>query len=116
NGDRVEAKAFVASGLNPQQTFVQLLDADAVPREVRERAERFEYNRIAPLFALNVALKEPPRYRAAERQPELNSAFMVILGLERWSQFGEIAAKHETGDISPVVMWGACPTLFDPSQ
>jgi phytoene dehydrogenase-like protein len=115
-GERIEAQAFVASGLNPQQTFVQLLDADAVPRDVRERAEQFEYNRIAPLFALNVALKEPPRYRAAERRPELNAAFMVILGLERWAQFPEIVAAHERNEVPPTVMWGACPTQFDPSQ
>ncbi len=116
NGDRIEVKGFVASGLNPQQTFMQLLDASVLPGIVREQAARFEYNRIAPLFALNLALTEPPRYRAAERQPELNSAFMVILGLERYSQFGEIVASHERGEIPPTVMWGACPTLFDPSQ
>ena len=31
-GERIEARAFVASGLNPQQTFLDLLDADAAPR------------------------------------------------------------------------------------
>lgn len=116
DGERIDVKAFVASGLNPQQTFVQLLDADAASPSVRDQAERFEYNRIAPLFALNVASREPPRYRAAERRPELNSAFMVILGLERWSQFGDIVAAHERGEMPPTVMWGACPTLFDPTQ
>ena len=51
-----------------------------------------------------------------ERRPELNRAFMVILGLERLDQFAEIAAAHEEGRVPPTVMWGACPTLFDPSQ
>src|SRR5438309_8307000 len=41
---------------------------------------------------------------------------MVILGLERLDQFHEIVAAHESGRIPPTVMWGACPTLFDPSQ
>ena len=41
---------------------------------------------------------------------------MVILGLERFEQFHEIVAAHERGQIPPTVMWGACPTLFDPSQ
>jgi phytoene dehydrogenase-like protein len=114
-GERIGAR-LVASGLNPQQTFLDLLDADAVAREVRQRAEGFRYNLLAPLFALNLALKEPPRYRAAERRPELNEAFMVILGLERLGQFHDIVAAHEAGRIPPTVMWGACPTLFDPSQ
>src|SRR5262249_44523626 len=106
---------FVASGLNPQQTFAELMDAGAVG-EFRARAEQFRYNLLAPLFALNLALHEPPRYRAAEKRPELTQAFMIILGLERLEQFHEIVAAHEAGRIPPTVMWGACPTLFDPSQ
>jgi phytoene dehydrogenase-like protein len=116
DGERIEARAFVASGLNPQQTLLDLLPADAVPNDVRNQAAGFQYNQIAPLFALNVALRGPPRYRAAERDPELNQAFMVILGLEHLSQFHEIVAAHERGEVPPTVMWGACPTLFDPSQ
>jgi phytoene dehydrogenase-like protein len=115
-GERIEAKAFVASGLNPQQTFLELLDAGAVSPDVREHASGFEYNLLAPLFALHVALDEPPRYKAAARRPELARAFMVILGLERFEQFSEIVHAHERGEIPPPVMWGACPTLFDASQ
>ncbi len=115
-GERIEAKGFVVSGLNPQQTFLELLDADAVQPEVRERAAGFEYNLLAPLFALHLALEEPPRYKAAARRPELARAFMVILGLERFEQFPEIVRAHEKGGIPPPVMWGACPTLFDASQ
>lgn len=115
-GERLTARAFVASGLNPQQTFVDLLDADAILPPVREAAAGFRYNAIAPLFALNLALREPPRYRAAERAPELARAFMVILGLERLGQFPEIVAAHDQGRVPPPVAWGACPTLFDPTQ
>jgi phytoene dehydrogenase-like protein len=116
SGERLGAAGFVASGLNPQQTFLELSPADAVPPAVRDRAANFHYNLLAPLFALNLALSEPPHYRAAEKRPELNQAFMVILGLERLEQFHEIVRAHEEGRIPPTVMWGACPTLFDPSQ
>jgi phytoene dehydrogenase-like protein len=102
--------------LNPQQTFLELLDADAVSPTARERAAAFRYNLLAPLFALNVALREPPCYQAARQWPELNQAFMVILGLERPDQLQAIVAAHERGQIPPTVMWGACPTLFDASQ
>jgi phytoene dehydrogenase-like protein len=115
-GERIEVTGFVASGLNPQQTFLDLLDATAVSREVRDRAANFRYNLLAPLFALNLALSEPPCYRAAEKRPELKDAFMVILGLERCEQFHEIVAAHEAGRIPSTVMWGACPTRVDASQ
>ena len=116
SGERIEAKAFVASGLNPQQTFLELLVAGAAPQELRERARAFRYNLLAPLFALNVALDAPPQYTATTGRPELARAFMVILGLERFSQFSEIVSAHERGEFPPPVMWGACPTLFDPTQ
>ena len=117
SGDRIMAKAFVASGLNPQQTFIEMLDAKATTSRVRKRAEAFEYNLLAPLFALNLALREPPRYKSAESRPELSKAFMIILGLERYDQFREIVSAHERGEIPATrVMWGACPTIFDPSQ
>jgi phytoene dehydrogenase-like protein len=107
DGELIRAR-FVASSLNPQQTFLELLDK--APREIRSAAEKFEYNLLAPLFALNLVLKAPPRYSAVEKP------FMVILGLERYEQFNDIVRCHEEGRIPPPVMWGACPTLFDPSQ
>jgi phytoene dehydrogenase-like protein len=115
SGDRIGAR-FVASGLNPQQTFLKLIDAEGVSPSLREQAVRFQYNLLAPLFALNLALREAPRYAAAERDPALAKAFMIILGLERFDQFHEIVAAHERGQIPETVMWGACPTQFDPRQ
>jgi phytoene dehydrogenase-like protein len=116
DGERLAATAFIASGLNPQQTFVDLIDARDLPPALREQAKGFQYNLLAPLFALNLALREPPRYAAAAKRPELNNAFMVILGLDSFGQFDEIVAAHERGEMPGTVMWGACPTLFDPSQ
>jgi phytoene dehydrogenase-like protein len=101
---------FVASSLNPQQTFIDLIPE--VPPEVKRKAAAFEYNLLAPLFALNLVLKHPPRYR----NEQLGKAFMVILGLEDYAQFHDIVRHHEAGTIPPTVMWGASPTLFDPSQ
>lgn len=109
NGGRIEAK-IICSGLNPQQTFLDLIPADAAPSRLREQAAAFQYNLLAPLFALNLCLSEAPRYRAA------GDAFMVILGLDYAAQFEGIVEAHERGEIPRTVMWGACPTAFDPSQ
>jgi len=107
---------FVVSGLNPQQTFLDLMSPSDLSEDVRRKAEAFEYNLLAPLFSLNLVLRERPRYRAEEKHPELARAFMVILGLEHFEQFHDIVRHHEQGTIPPTVMWGACPTLFDRSQ
>ncbi len=116
DGELIRARHLVASSLNPHQTFLDLLGEDLLPREIRERAQRFRYNLLAPLFALNLDLSEPPRYRASDDHPELARAFMVILGLDHVEKFDEIVRHHEDGTIPPTVMWGACPTLFDASQ
>ena len=116
DGEMIRARQLVASSLNPHQTFLELLDRSQVPAEIRERAERFRYNLLAPLFALHLNLHEPPRYLAASNHPELAKAFMTIVGLDHVDQFFEIIRHHEGGTIPPTVMWGACPTLFDGSQ
>jgi phytoene dehydrogenase-like protein len=116
DGERIETNGFVASNLNPRQTFLELLDAGAISQDVRDKAAGFRFNVLAPLFALNLALREPPRYQAAEKNPDLNKAFMVILGLEHFDQFEGIVSAHDKGQIPPTIMWGGCPTLFDPSQ
>jgi phytoene dehydrogenase-like protein len=107
---------FVVSGLNPQQTFLDLMRPSDLPDDVRRKAQGFEYNLLAPLFSVNLVLKDRPRYRAEEKHPELARAFMVILGLEHFEQFHEIVRCHEENRVPPPVMWGACPTLFDASQ
>ena len=115
-GEVIRARHLVASSLNPHQTFLDLIDPASVPRDIRDRAQRFQYNLLAPLFALHLNLREPPRYRASADHPELAQAFMVIMGLDHVDQFGDIVRHHEAGTIPPTVMWGACPTVFDPSQ
>ncbi len=114
-GEELRAR-FVVSSLNPQQTFLGLIDEHHLPAEVVSRASSFEYNLLAPLFALHLDLSEPPRYRVAERHPEMDDAFMVIMGLDHVDQFSDIVSHHERGSLAPTVMWGASPTRFDPSQ
>lgn len=116
DGRSFSARQLVASSLNPQQTFLDLLGPDDLPGAWRSKAEAFRYNLLAPLFALNLALSEPPAYAAASRYPELDRPFMTILGLDHVNQFPEIVEHHEAGTVPPTVMWGTCPTQFDPSQ
>ncbi len=107
---------FVASSLNPHQTFLDLLDPALLAKDLVEKVSNFQYNLIAPLFGLNLNLTEAPAYKASQDYPELGRAFMVIMGLDHVDQYPEIVRHHEAGAIPPTVMWGACPTLFDPLQ
>jgi phytoene dehydrogenase-like protein len=115
-GETLRARHGVASSLNPQQTFRSLLDEAYVPAPIRSQAKNFKYNLIAPLFSLNLNLREPPRYKVATERPELDNGFMVVMGLDHVDQFSDLIRHHEAGTIPPTIMWGACPTRFDPSQ
>jgi phytoene dehydrogenase-like protein len=111
DGSVIPARHFVVSGLNPVQTFLELIDPECLRAEWREKALNFRFNLLAPLFAIHVNLRSPPLYLASGKQP-----FMIVLGLEHSAQFLDIVRCHEEGTIPPTVMWGSCPTLFDPTQ
>jgi phytoene dehydrogenase-like protein len=117
DGVRVRAEQFVASTLNPQQTVLELTGSEHWPTEVVEQVRRYRYNEVGPLFGLNVALREPLAYQAAARTPGLNEAFMTILGLEAPEVIYEMYRAHPRGQITrPLTLWGAAPSVHDPSQ
>lgn len=109
NGEILKSSTIV-SGLNPQQTLLDLLPADALSEEIRQRARQFKYNLIAPLFSLHLALDTCP-ILPGDTQP-----LMYILGLERFGQFEEIVRAHEHGQIPSPLTWGSSPTMHDPTQ
>src|SRR4029079_10336251 len=69
------------------------------------------------LFGVNVTLREAPHYRAAATEPALDQAFMTILGLETPEVVDEMYRAHPAGRITrPLTLWGAAPSVHDPSQ
>lgn len=59
DGTQLQAQV-VASSIDAQQTFLRLLDADAVPDDFREAVERIDY--ASASAKINLALGEPPRF------------------------------------------------------
>ena len=117
DGSTVRASQFVASTLNPQQTVLDLTGPSAWPDDVVEAVRGYRYNEVGPLFGVNVALKEPLSYRAAEAHPDVNEAFMWILGLETPETVEAMYREHPAGRITrPLTLWGAGPSIHDPSQ
>lgn len=110
SGEFIPGRA-VASSLNPVQTFIDLIHPAALPPDWREKAANYRFNLLAPLFAVNAELSAPPDYGTG------TNPLMVILGLEHAGQFREIVASHQAGRIPESrVVWGSCPTVFDPGQ
>lgn len=115
-GEFIRARRGIISSLNPQQTFLELLDEQHLPAKIKGLVEDFQYNLLAPLFAINLNLRQAPQYTVAKERPELDRGFMVVMGLDHIDQFLDVIRHHEAGTIPPTIMWGACPTQFDSSQ
>src|SRR5262249_9201004 len=89
-GHAVRPRRFLAASLSPHQRFPDLTEDALFAREVRDQVGKLEYILLAPLSARTLNLAEPPHYAARANHPELDPAFMVILGLDHVDQFPEI--------------------------
>jgi phytoene dehydrogenase-like protein len=114
---RVVRAGFVASSLNPHQTFHQLLGEGAVGSETTDAAASYRYQSVGPIFGVNVGTREAPAYTAAEAEPDVASSWLVFLGLDDPAPVYQLYDDAATGRLPEQIMLiGGCPTVHDPSQ
>lgn len=117
NGRRVRARAFVASSLNPQQTFVELMRDGDVSPAVTATAEDYKYQVVGQIFGVNVALRDAPDYAATRAAPEVATGLLTFLGLDDPAPVHQLYDDADAGRLSEQIMLiGACPTVHDPTQ
>jgi phytoene dehydrogenase-like protein len=117
DGRRVKAGVFIASSLNPHQTLQELVGKDKLNAMARVGLRSYIYQVVGPMFGVHLSLTEPPRYAGRGAHPDLDRAFMTILGLESPEQIYGLHALFRKGEpAARKVIWGTTPTAFDPSQ
>ena len=117
DGQVIRAKKFVASSLNPAQTFLELLDPSVVPSAWQTKSREFKFNLVAPLMSLHLNLKAPPNYTAARKVPSANNCYMVIMGIDDLDTFEKMVECHERGMMPPgPILYGACQSMHDATQ
>ena len=110
DGRVIRARRFVAAALNPHQILL-LVGNEHVPTEWARGARTYRYNTVGPLFGVNVALREPPRY--ATDGVDVSRAGLTILGLDAPD---ELYALYDGRLPALASIWGTTPTAHDPSQ
>ena len=116
DGSEIRARKLVASGVGFRQTVLRMLDPAAVPDPLKRAAEGFKLDEYS-LFAVHLALNEPPDYRAAAFDPDVNQALKVNLGFETVADFQRTWADVRAGRLpEKPAMYVATPSLHDPSQ
>ncbi|QBJ95585.1 NAD(P)/FAD-dependent oxidoreductase [Rhodococcus sp. ABRD24] len=116
DGTLIRARRFVASSLNPHQTFLELL-GDKSTEELTQKTNDFKYQKVGQIFGVNIALKDAPDYSAAAANPDINKARLTFLGLDDPADVLRLYANADRGIVSDQVMLiGGCPTVADPTQ
>ncbi len=116
DGRQIRAREFVASSLNPQQTFLELLGQSAVGDGTQTTARGFKYQAAGQIFGVNVALRSAPAYLASESDPAAGTARLTFLGLEDPAAVLQLYEDAQPGRLADQIMpIGGCPTVHDPS-
>ena len=78
DGTVVEARKLVASTVDVTQTILRLVGEDYVSRKIAHRAKNIWYG-TGVLWG-NVAMHEPPQYKAADFNPDIQQARSLMFG------------------------------------
>ncbi|MBV9120052.1 MAG: NAD(P)/FAD-dependent oxidoreductase [Chloroflexi bacterium] len=93
-GETLGARCIVSNaGLQP--TFTRLLDREAVPGALGSTVGQFKVDEFS-VFALHLALREPPRYRGGG---SADRAYRVNLGLDSPADFDTLFAEIRAGKL-----------------
>ncbi len=117
DGTVVRAHRFVASNVNPVETFIKLVGRENLTPDFAEKAENFRFSKTTPIFAVNLALNERPKYLTEEEHPEVAGSFMHIVGLDSYEDLKNLFEDCRTGQLPrKPFMNGATPSFHDPTQ
>ncbi len=116
DGRYFEATKGVISTIDLHQTFFELMDRESLDKDFVESIEGWQWEHWA-FLGTHVSLKEPPNFKAAEKDPELNKALYYVLGqetpeafLENYERIGKGICDLNDGYVA------AMPTVHDPIQ
>ena len=117
DGREFRARKFVASSVNPNQTFLDMVGKENLAPGFAKKVEGFKYSNTTPLFTLHLALNEPMQWKAAAYDPDVNNSFYVICGLEGLKDIEDLYQDANSGHLPrSLQLLGAQPAKHDPSQ
>ncbi len=116
DGSIIEATKAVVSTIDPHQTFLKLVGAQNLEKDFVEKIEGWMWEKCS-IMGLHLALKEAPNFAAAASDPEINQAFVYILGYETPEDIIKDYDAIYGGELPPKANFNCCfPSVHDPSQ
>lgn len=116
DGKIIEARKAILSTIDPYQTFFQLVGKDNLDPDFVAKLDNWQWEKWS-LFEVNLALAEPPRFKAAASDPDLDKALVYVLGFET---VADLLAEWEAiakGEVNRKPGFNCCfPSVHDPKQ
>jgi phytoene dehydrogenase-like protein len=115
DGEVLEAKRFVASGVDAPQTL-RMVGEESFGPVISEKLKHYKWANHS-LVTLHLALNEPPAYTAAEFDPDVNRAFDVVLGADTSQDIVDGFEVIGRGDLPEKLIGnGCCNSRFENSN
>jgi phytoene dehydrogenase-like protein len=116
DGTRFLADKAVVSTIDIHQTFLTYVGEAALEREFVDMIQCWQWEKWS-LCNLHLALAEPPHFTAAESQPDVDGAFLHVLGYESLDDLKNHWEAMRTGGLPENAGFNCCfPSVHDPYQ
>ncbi len=116
DGSVYEVAKAIISTIDTHQTFFKLVGEENLDNEFVEGIKLWQWEHWS-LLGIHLALEEAPSFTAAEADPEINNAYLYLLGLETPEDFINHYQAIGRGEIDGKAGFSFCvPSLHDPSQ
>ena len=116
DGTKYMANKAVISTIDTHQTFLKLVGEDNLDSTLVEKIKAWEWEHWS-LCHLHMALEEPPQFAAAANNPDINNAFIYVLGFENSEELKKNWDTIQKGELSDTAGFNCCfPSVHDPYQ
>jgi len=116
DGTKFMANKAVVSTIDIHQTFLKYVGEDKLQKDFVEMVKAWQWEKWS-LCDLHLALAEPPKFKAAEQNPDVNKAFMYVLGYNSSDELRHEWDLMDKGELPKTAGYIASfPSVHDPYQ
>ncbi|MFC2013983.1 phytoene desaturase family protein [Chloroflexota bacterium] len=116
DGTIYEADKAVVSTIDSHQTFLKLVGEENLQKDFIGKIQTWMWEKYT-LMGLHLALKDRPNFTAAASDPEINNAFVYLLGYETDEELISDWEAILSGEVRAKACFNCCfPSVHDPSQ
>jgi phytoene dehydrogenase-like protein len=116
DGAHYLADKAVVSTIDTHQTFLKYVGEDKLDPEFVDMIRVWQWEKWS-LAVGHLALLEPPRFKAADSQPDIDKAFIYVLGYESLADLKGHWDAMSNGEMPVQAGYNCCfPSIHDPYQ